>query len=320
MNIVYAICTNNHLAQAIVLGDSVKKYNPDYLFIICLVDKIDANTSDCLPYLVILVEDLNIPEWDIMNKNYNPFELCCALKPFFADHILRSYTNAESLIYFDSDIMVFNSLDSIVSKLKNHDIIITPHFLKNESTSKETELFLLRTGYFNGGFFAINNSKTAILFLRWWKERLINHGFDKSGLGMFVDQLWLNIVPYIFDSVLMDQSKNLNVAQWNYKYRKLNYIKKKYTLENGDMLIFFHLSDYKRKDENKFDCNIVIKTDPIAEKLYIDYNNLVLAEDSALKATNKCVYGTRNFIKRSNSYRVLKNRLVEYATVFLKKL
>jgi alpha-N-acetylglucosamine transferase len=51
----------------------------------------------------------------------------------------------DACIYFDPDILVFNSLDTIYDKLQQHSIIVTPHIttIQDQYTGKLNERNLL---------------------------------------------------------------------------------------------------------------------------------------------------------------------------------
>ncbi len=66
MKIAFTLCSNNYLAQAKTLGDSLLKYNPDYKFFIGLVDRLSdqINYSKDIGHEIITAEDIGIPDFD----------------------------------------------------------------------------------------------------------------------------------------------------------------------------------------------------------------------------------------------------------------
>ena len=73
MTTVLTICSANYLAHARTLGDSVRAHNPDFHFVIGLVDRMpDGLEAGYLePFEVIPVERLNLPQLGEMVKKYN---------------------------------------------------------------------------------------------------------------------------------------------------------------------------------------------------------------------------------------------------------
>jgi len=64
--IAFTLCSNNYLAQAKTLGNSLLKNNPDYLFFIGLVDKFNPEIDYTIfkPYQVIEIESIKIPDFN----------------------------------------------------------------------------------------------------------------------------------------------------------------------------------------------------------------------------------------------------------------
>jgi hypothetical protein len=91
MTLVFTLCSNNYLAQAITLGNSLLIHNPEYIFKIGLVDRknnqIDYST---IPFNIIEVESIGITPFDDMFKRYNITELNTAVKPFFFQYFLKN--------------------------------------------------------------------------------------------------------------------------------------------------------------------------------------------------------------------------------------
>ena len=116
--VVVTTCSANHLAQAKGLGDSLLNYNPAYVFLIGLVDKLQGRVAAGYysPHQLLEAEDLAIPQWEQMRKQYSMFELNCALKIFFVQAAFDRL-GADKVIFLDSDILVFHSLAYIEEQL-----------------------------------------------------------------------------------------------------------------------------------------------------------------------------------------------------------
>ena len=84
MVLTFTVCSNNYLAQAIILGKSLLRFNPNYKFIIGLVDrKKESIAYDQIPFEVIEVEKINNVYFHEMALKYNIYELNTSMKPFF---------------------------------------------------------------------------------------------------------------------------------------------------------------------------------------------------------------------------------------------
>ena len=72
MKIIFTICSNNYLAQAKALGDSVLQTNPDYTFFIGLVDEL-GTINDALTFAA---QKANLKTYSVTNypKKISKFE------------------------------------------------------------------------------------------------------------------------------------------------------------------------------------------------------------------------------------------------------
>lgn len=246
--VVLTICSINYLAQAKSLGDSLLEHNPDYDFIIGLVDRLDQSsiTSDQLPpYTLIELHTIGIPNFEDMCNRYNITELNTAVKPFFLKYLYDTYVEIDLLHYFDPDIIVFHALTEIEKGLEENSLFLTPHILSpfpDEYTPQERDL--LNTGMYNLGFIGTKRSESTISFLNWWADRLFEHCYIDLAHGMFVDQNWVNFAPIYYEDVFVSRHKGLNMAYWNLHERTLNSDGEMYQVNQEYPLIFFHFSGY----------------------------------------------------------------------------
>ena len=243
MKVIYTTCTYNHIARAFSLADSVSDYCPDTRFVIGLIDESGGDHKGNQQCEIIYAKALELPFLSEMRNKYSVLELNAALKPYFADHIFKNYTDLKELIYLDSDILLFSNLETIYEALAENSIILTPHSL---STIKRGYSFddrsFLRAGIYNIGFYAVKRDETGLSFLTWWMDKLKDEGYIDSNKGMFAEQLWLNLVPIYFSDVHVLRHIGCNVAYWNLHEREISATQNGYVV-NGELpLIFFHFS------------------------------------------------------------------------------
>ena len=185
-----------------------------------------------------------------MIQRYDPFELICALKPFFATHLFEKDSNLLRLIYLDCDMYVFG----IFAPLADAAITLSPHRTKNTGYLPELKdysvMSLNRYGVYNAGYFELRRKKEAFAFLDWWKTLLEDKGFNKPDEHHFCDQLWLNLVHSFFDDVYINKNPGYNVAIWNLIERRVEEINGTYYV-NNEPLVLFHFSKYNMKEPDK---------------------------------------------------------------------
>jgi lipopolysaccharide biosynthesis glycosyltransferase len=256
MNIVFTICSNNYLAQAKVLLNSVLIHNPEYKVVIVLVDRFNTEVNYNLfePIEVIKVEEMGIEGFDLMVEKYDIVELNTAVKPTSFKYLRDKYRNCEHIIYLDPDIKVFSSMGLFNNLLNEYSILLTPHIytpLAIDSLSPNEQTFQMH-GIYNLGFLALNVKKQqALSLLDWWEERCLSICFRDTSKGLFVDQLWLNLAPSYYSETHILRHMGSNMGPWNLHERKLSKFNEEWVVNNSERLVFFHFSSYDfNKPEN----------------------------------------------------------------------
>jgi hypothetical protein len=168
---VFTVCSNNYLAQAIVLGNSLKKHHPTYQYIIFLVDeKNEIINYEQIGYELIPVHLIE-PDLEELVLKYELIELNTALKPKVIEYLFKERA-AQNVIYLDPDIKVFSPLSEIEEKLKSYPVLLTPHIytpILKDGYSPQENLFL-NYGLYNLGFIGLSKSEESFKLIKWWKE------------------------------------------------------------------------------------------------------------------------------------------------------
>ena len=224
---------------------SIPKSQFDEIFALFLLDEIPADL-EAEKYLkafdqVVLVKDLNIPNFEKWIRGLSVVEACTAIKGFALEFILDQGDDA---MYLDPDIVVFNNLDIVQELLLANNILLTPHILDPETDNIaiiDNEINALKHGIFNLGFIAVKCSPEGLRFANWWASRLYDFCIEDFSRGLFVDQKWIDLVPALFDKVLIWKNKGANLASWNISKRTLKYEVGSFVVE-GSPLLFLHFS------------------------------------------------------------------------------
>lgn len=226
MILAFTICSVNYLAQARTLGDSLRATNPDYRYVIGLVDKLSAaNLPDNLmpDYPMLEIDQIGIPDFAGMCDRYDITELNTAVKPFYIDYFCRTNPAVTQVLYFDPDIIVFQPLHKLNQDLEHYSLVLTPHTCSpTPDWERPNEQHHLNTGIFNLGFIGLRNDPTARQFVDWWMARLIYECRIDLCAGLFVDQHWVNFAPVYHDNVLIEHHLGYNIAYWNLHERYLS--------------------------------------------------------------------------------------------------
>lgn len=249
MNTVFTVCSNNYLAQAKVLGESVLEHNHNTKFVIFLCDAISKNVNyeEYNKFEFIKVSDIEVPNFEFIVKNYDIIEFNTAIKPSCIKHLVKNNINAENIIYLDPDTCLFDSLDDLYKQLMNHSFILTPHILNPLPVDDlyPSESTFLNYGIYNLGFIGLNmKHPESIRLVDWWEDKTTKIGFNNPCEGLFVDQLWMAQAPIFFKDSKIIFSKGYNAAPWNLHERTdLKLKNDKYVIDDRDTLVFYHFSN-----------------------------------------------------------------------------
>lgn len=246
MNCVFTICSNNYLAYASTLGQSLKKVMPEMPFFLFLCDRKNEGIDYAgIADTVIPLEDVE-PAFTTLAEEYNIVELNTALKPRVFEYLFAEQKVTKA-IYFDPDIKLFASVNFLFHELKTVNILLTPHICSSVPFDGKTpqENHFLNFGLYNLGFAGMSNSEESLAFLKWWKRHTYERGKIDVYHGVFVDQLPINLVPIFFEEVRILKNKGLNMAPWNLHERQLSQVNGEYMVNNKERLIFYHFSSFK---------------------------------------------------------------------------
>lgn len=248
MTIAFTICSINYLAQARTLRDSLKNSNPDILFFVGLVDRLDNVTfeeSFVPDFPLVEIHKIGIEGFEEMCDRYNITELNTAVKPFYFTYFFNQYPEADKVIYFDPDIIVYQPLTELLGNLDKHEAVLTPHLLTPiNDRLKPNELHHLNTGIYNLGFVAFRKSEATIAFIKWWEEKLRYECLIDLCNGLFVDQNWMNFLPIFVQNTHIERDPGYNAAYWNMHERTFSTENGTVLVNQSNPLIFFHYSGY----------------------------------------------------------------------------
>jgi len=320
MTLVFTLCSVNYLAQAHTLGDSLREQNPDFEYVIGLVDKLETKEIDKskLPdYQLLEIDKINISDFAGMCERYNITELNTAVKPYYFDYFLKNRPDITNIIYFDPDIIIFDKLTHLIENLTENSIVVTPHMTTPYNDDKwQREEDIINTGIFNFGFVAIKRSTEAQKMIIWWCDKLKNECIIDLCNGLFVDQHWAEFFPVYFDKVFIDKHLGNNVAYWNLHERLCSFVNNRWVINGNIPLHFFHYSGYliaKPNEVSKYQNRINFEERADIVPLFELYRNQLLAKNELYWKNFRCDY-----IKPKKDQRLVRVR--KYTKLPLEKL
>jgi len=276
--IYFTVTACNYFAHAKVLAWSLRRINPHNKLHIVLLDyhNIPSGEKETDAFSLIDCRDYTNYNYDKFSEKYDLVEFATAIKPYVFKELFNKNKDVEKIFYYDPDIKIVDNNDFIESSLTSSSICVTPHALKpgSDPRSIRAEMSMLRTGTFNFGFVGFSRSTHTETCLDWWCDRLEEFCYYKPGTGMFVDQIWGNLMPAFYDDVAIIRHPGCNVAYWNLYEREITHTEKGYRV-NGEPLVFFHFSSCRPGDGvNLCKRNSSFRFadyDPAVKRLYEEY-------------------------------------------------
>lgn len=250
---VFTIASRNYFAFVRTLMDSLEQTNGSWDRYVVVADQISADFRQ-LPrnFHLISLEELKLPDRKKMIFRYSIMEFNTAVKPY-AFTLLLETRGYDRVVYMDPDIYVYEPMQEVEEALGcGADFVLTPHLtgMWNEDGKQPDEPAIMRSGVYNLGFLALNNSADAREMVHWWEKKLEYQCIVDIENGIFVDQKWIDLVPGRYDHVFILRHNGYNTAYWNLSHRKITESNGKYFC-NGQPLVFFHYSGFHPQKKNK---------------------------------------------------------------------
>ncbi len=247
--VCFTSATLAYLDRVRVLGETVRRYHPDWHVVLALPDEEPPGLVLDLaqePFDEVLpLRSLGIADVMPWAFTHDVVELSTAVKGTVMDLLLRR--GAEKVVYLDPDTALFSPLTDLEDLLDVHDVILTPHLVAPAPTEAageilDNEVGALKHGIYNLGFAAVSARGDGPRFARWWRDRLLTHCYDEPARGIFTDQRWCNLAPGFFPGLHVLRHPGYNVASWNLGHRTMSQDADGGIQVNGLPLRLFHFT------------------------------------------------------------------------------
>jgi glycosyltransferase involved in cell wall biosynthesis/GT2 family glycosyltransferase len=242
------------------------------------------------PFEVLTPKDLAIEDFDALSVRYGITELCCALKPRILQHLLEE---DDTVVYLDSDMLLFAPLEGLAERLEAHPFLLTPHLLEPlpDDGLQPSELAILLAGSSNLGFAAARSNARVDALLGWWSERLRTGSRLDPAAGMVFDQRWADLMPGMFDGVGLWREPGVNFGYWRAASHRLERGPDG-PLIDGLPLRCFHftgLDPHQPERLSKYDSRTLLEHQPVLEEVCQEFRERLDAHGWA--ETSEWPYG-----------------------------
>ena len=238
---IVTICSSNYFPYARILLTSLQKYHPESTLFLGLADKLQSDQELGIEGVeIITAADLTITHFADLAFRYKLIEFSTAIKPFVIQELLEN-RGFEEVVYLDPDIELFAPMSPVFDALSGgSNFVLTPKITEPAEFSEfSDDNEIIKTGIYNPGFIAVNNSLDVISFLYWWGRRLRFQVVKQPSDKISLDQQFLDFLPGFYKNLAILDNKNLGVAYWNLAQRELSKTDQGWLI-NDQPLIFFH--------------------------------------------------------------------------------
>lgn len=241
-------CDYNYLTRAIVLIESIAKKSENYVVILVCHDELSYSVMlerSMQNVKLIKLSEIEVYFEELREKKLiiKPIEYIFLLTPFILKFCLESL-KLEHIVYVDSDICFFSSINPIFTEIRNSDVGITSH---NFPTNLK---HLEENGKFNVGILFFRNTKDGSQLLNWWAERCLEStSIELGSPDVFGDQKYLDLFPHIYPNTYVFKNLGINAAPWN--CHEVTFDKNGAVNIYGNDLVCFHFSGVKAS-KNRF--------------------------------------------------------------------
>ncbi|HUA57318.1 MAG TPA: hypothetical protein VML19_01095 [Verrucomicrobiae bacterium] len=224
--LICTIAAHNYLAKAVFLAETVRRHHPDAYLVLCQPERhLHQHAASAGFDLCLLPSDLGYDDLNKFAFRHTVIEFATAIKARLLRYLFERFPEKDRIVFLDPDIWVFGPLQEALETLKDHEIVVTPHFLAGEDItdgSVDSVFRVLRCGVHNLGFLGLRRSTAASEFLVWWQSKLETLCYLDFTRGIYLDQRWVDLACGFFPIWPLGEP-GYNVANWNIAKRPIRF-------------------------------------------------------------------------------------------------
>jgi hypothetical protein len=243
MNTFCTIITGNYWPYAKSIYSSLAKFDSNVTLKVLICD--DSQVTDVFGLEIFRLKDV-VKGFDIGQKLLEKYaaesdKLRWSFKSVFIHFLLER--GFDKVIFTDPDTYYFGDYNFLFQELELNHVILTPHW-RGLDPNKDPNGFDLQFvhGLYNAGFIGVN--KEGKECMQWWANACLYKCVIETEKGMYVDQVYLNLMPLYFDKVKIIKHTGCNVADWNRVYCERVSVGNKVFINGVDPIIFIHFTNW----------------------------------------------------------------------------
>lgn len=251
------IADNNFTEKVLALNSSLERHQKDYiLHLLCVDDQIynRCNHPNIKKYKLqdLIGKDKSLersisnpPSREALLNTGNNFEAAqrlqflWSLSPYFTWWCIDNL-DIEDVLYVDSDIYFYKSLEDIYESVEGHNIGLVEHRCPYNPVN----------GKYNVGIVFFRNNFDSYKTLTWWKNCLLKPDNEYAEThGTCGDQKYLEVFESLSDSVKILDEDIGHLAPWNFNFHQ--YVDNKIVWNNMKQEVTYcHFSNFKPNYES----------------------------------------------------------------------
>lgn len=202
MNCYAVICSKEYLPHYRVLFNSLKKYDPNTRQLLFHIGDVQESFD----------EKIDITELYNQAGYLTPLEKICSLRArVVLDAFNRGYSK---VVFLGAKLEFFQSPQMLWHYLSFYNAIGTPHITSPlpEDGRHPSNASVCFTGHLSTDLVAFKNVPQVVQFLTWQDEVMKTRCSTTE--NTYLDQSWLNFLPFFCDSVYIMKDVEHNFAYW----------------------------------------------------------------------------------------------------------
>lgn len=211
-------------------------------------------------------------KFNLLRKNYSKAEHANIAKFFAIKRVMSFIEEGDIVVFGDSDLYFLNGIN-VKDMIGESSVGLTPQLCSPVGDNEEHEVMV--HGWINAGFMIFKKKSIVYEIIEYLISRISKRGLIAPFIGLSADQTWVSGLPYMFpEEVKVLHDKNLNVAYWNIKERRLGVVNgSNYVINDSLPLVFYHFSGFDQNNSNQVSkhSNILLDDHPSIKKLWKEY-------------------------------------------------
>jgi len=274
-----SIVETSYIPYALTVCESVRRFDRDILFHVFVTDHSGPFTE-----LEARHPNTRFLSTDQVCASGVALELYQAYRHSSMDSFRQSMKSAlmlyllehdgfDKVLFVDADLFFYHDFHFLFDALTEHAVLLTPHWRSSIDPSMDFNMFqtIFTDGLFNGGF--VGASRRGADAMRWWASVCVRLCVIERTRGLFGDQTYLNLLPVLFEHILVLKHRGCNVAHWNLQDCPRTLVDGEVLIDGRFPVVFVHFTRSTIE-------GIVNGEDPLLSPHLKDYEQVLLHHEA----------------------------------------